>query len=90
MEDYQIRAVLETLILTSGVIAGLWIVSRTWIQTRIGKGGADVRKLAESMDRLRESVESMRDELGDISDRLEFTERVLAKVADEQRKLPGG
>jgi hypothetical protein len=81
MEPYQIQSVLESLIITAGVIGGLLIVSRTWVKTRLSKGGADVIQLAESVDRLRDSVEGMREELGDVADRLEFTERVLAKVA---------
>jgi hypothetical protein len=88
MEPYQIQSVLESLIITAGVIGGLLIVSRTWVKTRLSKGGADVIQLAESVDRLRDSVEGMREELGDVADRLEFTERVLAKVAEEQRRLP--
>jgi hypothetical protein len=88
MEPYQIQSVLESLIITTGVIGGLLIVSRTWVKTRLSKGGGDVAQLAESVDRLRDSVEGMREELGDVADRLDFTERVLAKVAEEQRRLP--
>jgi hypothetical protein len=88
MEPYQVRAILEMLIVTTGVISGLLIVSRAWVKTRLSKGGGDVTQLAESVDRLRESVEGMREELGDIADRMEFTERVLGKVAEEQRRLP--
>jgi hypothetical protein len=89
MEPHQIRDVLEMLIITAGVVGGLFIVSRTWVKTRLSRGGGDVTQLTESVDRLRESVEGMREELGDVADRLDFTERVLAKVAEEQRKLPG-
>lgn len=90
MEPYQIRAVLEALIITVGSISGLWIVSRTFLKLRLSKGGGDLTRLTESVDQLRESVEGMREELGDVADRLDFTERVLAKVAEEQRRLPGG
>jgi hypothetical protein len=89
MEPYQIRAVLETLIVTMGVIGALLIVSKAWVKTRLSKGGGDDTQLTESVDQLRESVEGLREELGDVADRMDFTERVLAKVAEEQRRLPG-
>jgi outer membrane murein-binding lipoprotein Lpp len=89
MEPYQIQSVLESLIITAGVVGGLFIVSRTWVKTRLSRAGGDVTQLTESVDQLRESVEGMREELGDIADRMDFTERVLSKVAEEQRRIPG-
>lgn len=82
MEGYQIQSLLELLIVTTGTLTGLWIVVRVWTQRRSRAGGADITRMSESIDKMRESVEQMRDELVDVGERLEFTERVLARLAE--------
>lgn len=82
MEGYQIQSLLEMLIVTTGTLTGLWIVVRVWSQRRSRVGGPDMTRLSESVDKMRESVEQMRDELADVGERLEFTERMLARLAD--------
>ena len=47
-----------------------------------GQGG-DVRQLAEQLD-------ALRNEVGDLAERLDFAERMLAKQRDRDRLLPGG
>ncbi len=88
MESYQIQSVLEMVIISVSTISALWIVTRAWIGRRSRIGGADVTRLTESVDRLRESVEGMRVELGDVGERLEFTERMLAQLADRGADRP--
>jgi len=91
MEGYQIQNVLETLIITMGSLTGLWLVTRVFIAKRLGKGGPNVTQLTQSVDRLRDSIEGMREELGDVTERLDFNERVLARMAEEaksNRQLP--
>ncbi|NIM50607.1 MAG: hypothetical protein GTN62_09785 [Gemmatimonadales bacterium] len=91
MESWQVKDLLETLIIAAGSLGALGIVAKTWIATRTRIGRGDVQKLTESVERLHESVEGMRDELGDMSDRLDFAERILAQLAEgkvEQRQLP--
>jgi len=88
MESYQIQNVVEMLIISVSSITALWIVTRAWIGRRGRIGGADVTRLTESVERLRESVEGMRMELGDVGERLEFTERVLAQLADRGSGRP--
>jgi len=85
MEGWQIANLLETLIIAVSVLSGLGIATLGLVKWRaaVGKGGST--GLAESVNSLRESVEGMRDELGDLSDRLEFTERVLTRVAEGQK-----
>jgi len=82
MEPYQIADLLEKLIIAGASLGGLAIVAWAWVSRRPGLGRGDIRKMAESVETLRESVEAMREELGDVSDRLEFTERVMARVAE--------
>ncbi len=88
MESYQIQSILEMAIISVSTITALWILTRAWIGRRSRLGGADVGRLAESVDRLRESVEGMRVELGDVGERLEFTERMLAQLADRGTDRP--
>ena len=93
MEGYQIQNVLEMLIVTLGSLTGLWMVTRVFIARRLRGGGPDVANLAQSVDRLRESIEGMREELVDVTERLDFNERVLARMAEEakaNRQLPPG
>ena len=93
MEPYQIQAILEMLIPATAVVMGLGILSWTWVKTRTAKyGSAEVAKIAEAVKQLQDRVDGMQEELGYVHERLDFTERVLTRVADEQgagpRELP--
>jgi hypothetical protein len=52
-------------------------------------GGAQTRELAEGLAELRDQVYLLRGELSDLHERVDFTERVLARGRDEA-KLPEG
>jgi hypothetical protein len=56
-----------------------------------GGGGSDerVRYLQESHESLLEEVDGMRRELGDLQERVDFTERLMARGKDQWR-LEGG
>ena len=82
MEGWQIASLLQTLIVAGSVVSALGIVTWGLVKRRGSVGKGDVSSLTQSVNSLRESVEGMRDELGDLSDRLEFTERVLTRVAE--------
>jgi len=89
MEGYQIQNILEMLIMSGATISVVWIAARVFIHRKRVSGTADP-KLIEAVDRLRESVDGMRDDLADVSERLDFTERVLGQIAEgRQRELPG-
>jgi hypothetical protein len=85
MESYDIRSILETLIIAGSVLGSMGIVAWAWVRNRTRIGSKDVAKLADSVDAMRDSVEGMRAELGDVCDRLDFTERMLAQVAEGGR-----
>ena len=85
MESWQIMSLLETLIISGSVLGALGIITWGFVKKRTSLGKGGMTGLADSVNALRESVEGMRDELGDMSDRLEFTERVLTRVADGQK-----
>jgi len=92
MEGYQIQSLLEMLIVTFGSVAGLWIVTRAILAWRGKLAPADLGRLTESITHLRDSVDGMREELGDVTERLDFNERVLSRMADEakaRKELPG-
>ena len=83
MEGYQIQSIIEMLIVTSGTLTGLWIVARAWAHRRSPVAQKEVGRLTESVEKMRESVDHMREDLMDVSERLEFTERMLARLGDE-------
>lgn len=86
MEPYQIQSILEMLIVTAGGLTGLWIVARAWTHRRAGgTRSKEITGLTESVDKMRESLEQMRDDLLEVSERLDFTERVLARLGEEGR-----
>lgn len=85
MEPYQIENVLEMLITAVAGLTALWMITRLWVHRRGQVGSGDLKKVAEAIDSLRDSVDSMRLEVGDVSERLEFTERMLAQLANEDR-----
>jgi len=85
MEPYQIENVLELLITAAASLTALWMILRVWTSRRSHIGSGDLQKIAEAMQGLRDSVDSMRLEVGDMSERLEFTERMLAQIANDER-----
>ena len=89
MEPYQIRQLAEMLIISGTFLASLFMITRVFISRRARLGKEDLKKLIESVDGLRESVDGMRLDVGDISERLDFTERVLSRMA-EAKKLERG
>jgi len=85
MEGWQIANLLGTLIISGSTLGALGIITWGLVKRRGSLGKGDMTRLSESIGALHESVEGMRDELGDLSDRLEFTERVLTRVAEGQK-----
>jgi hypothetical protein len=90
--DYHVAQLLEKLIIATGTLGGLGIAAWTIVQMRRHRSAALPPGLSESIDRLRESMEAMREEMADMAERLEFTERILARLVDdgrpEQPQLP--
>jgi predicted nuclease with TOPRIM domain len=53
-------------------------------------GGDETRRLEESVAGLRDEIYSLRNDLTDLHERVEFTERVLAQSRQpDDRRLPG-
>lgn len=90
MQGYQIENVLELLITSVSVLTGLWIVARAWTHRRGRQPGPDLAGLSESVRALRDSIEEMRGDLADVADRIDFTERTLARLSPPpgERQLP--
>ena len=93
MEGYQIAEILQVLIAVGGVLGGMGIIAWAWVKKRPQVGGADLAKLTEAVESLRESVDGMRDEVSEVFDRLDFNERILSQIADGMTggrgELPG-
>lgn len=89
MEGYQIANLLELLIIAGGSLGGLAIVAWAWVSRRSALGKGEMRRMLESVETVRESVEAMRAEVGELSDRLEFTERMMARIAEGSGIRPG-
>lgn len=92
MESYQIAQVLMALITAGGVLGGLGIISFAWVKRRPQIDASEVARITEAIEGLRESVDGMRDDIGEVFDRLDFNERVLSQLADGarggQKELP--
>ncbi|UCG85685.1 MAG: hypothetical protein JSW71_17415 [Gemmatimonadota bacterium] len=82
MESWQIMSLLEMVIIAGSVLGGLGIITYAWVKRRPSLGKGELAGLTQSINTLRDSVDGMREELGDVSDRLDFTERVLTRLAD--------
>lgn len=79
--------VAEVLILLAAVAgSGGMVGFLGWLLYRVrrleagrGGGGEDVEQLAEQLDVLRAQLSAVRDEMGQLSERVEFAERLLTK-----------
>jgi hypothetical protein len=83
--------VLPTLIWTAGGLAALWLGTNTFLKYRRNPSGDELGRIAESLELLHHSVEDIRDEMRDqmsevreLSGRIEFAERILAKGPEEE------
>jgi hypothetical protein len=62
----------------SGLLAWrMWLRSKAE-RLRLG-GGDEIEQLTEAMDTLHERMQLMQDEIGELHERVDFTERLLAK-----------
>ncbi|KPK06560.1 MAG: hypothetical protein AMS20_04445 [Gemmatimonas sp. SG8_28] len=86
--DYYVANLLEILIYAMSGLTGLWIVSRVVIARRQRVSEADLHQLTEVLGGLRDAIDAMRLDMGDIAERLEFTERVLGQIADDRGSPP--
>lgn len=74
---------------TMGLIGfKLWLDAKTARLT--GRGGEDVKRLTETVDRLDDQFRVLHDHLTDLDERLEFAERVLARSAEERGRVGPG
>ncbi len=85
MEPYQIRDLAEMIILSGTFLASLFMITRVFISRHSRIGKADLKQLVDSINSLRESVDGMRVDMGDVTERLDFTERVLGRMAEEKK-----
>lgn len=54
-----------------------------------GGGGAETKRLEEAVGQLRDEVYLLRNDLGDMHERIEFTERLMARGSQPPDRLPG-
>lgn len=92
MDPFQVGAlaeVLTTLIIAGSVLAGFGLFLH---HRRKGVSGSPPEQLAEltrAVDTLRMSVEGMRQDLTEVNERLDFTERLLAQQASKPPRQVG-
>jgi hypothetical protein len=92
-EVIPLAGMLTGLLITGACVWGVVKMAQSPIGQAIGRriqgrhGGADSEVREELME-LRERVELLHDQLAETHERLEFTERLLAKQRDPDR-LPG-
>ncbi|HEX9692412.1 MAG TPA: hypothetical protein VGA22_09970 [Gemmatimonadales bacterium] len=92
MESYQIYNLVEALIVMFGVLGvsgiGAWVLVK---RRRHSELQAADPALLSVLEQLRASVDGMREDVADMADRLEFTERAMAQLAEQKNRgqLPG-
>jgi Tfp pilus assembly protein PilO len=67
---------------------GRAVADRIRSKAVVGTDGESVRRLQETQQTILEDLESVRQELGEVQERLDFTERLLAQQREAGR-LPG-
>lgn len=82
-----------------GMVLGgfiIWQLFRTinrWLDRRAGGAPDDVRALRADVERLRaqtDGVEELRHRVGELEERVDFTERVLSRQRERHPLGPGG
>ncbi len=95
MNPIEISALQE--VITSFIVAGTFLVTavlvlRAWTKRGTVIHERDAALIIEGMDTLTHSIEDLRHEVSEINDRIEFTERLLTRVAEStqagERRLP--
>ena len=94
MESYQVYNLIERIIILLSGVGAIGVVGWTAVAwRRVGAGKRDANpELLTAIEELRSSVDGMREGVADIADRLEFTERAMAQLADPTKRgrdLPG-
>lgn len=90
MNEAEFFVVLASIIACTTLGVTFLRVLGRYLERKAGGGGPDVRELAERVERLERDVPLLRDadvRLGDLEERLEFAERLLARA--QARELPG-
>ena len=78
-------------------VVGILIGAATWLLTPIARalaerlrgGRATNAELQSLRDELMQEQQALRQDMGDLGERLDFTERLLAKQRDGERLPPG-
>ena len=95
MNPIEISALQE--VITSFIVAGTFLVTAVLVLRAWTKRGTVIRErdaalIIEGMDTLTHGIEDLRHEVSEINDRIEFTERLLTRVAEStqagERRLP--
>jgi hypothetical protein len=84
-DPIEIGAAISMIVASFGGVTVLAILARAWVKKQHLPTGAP----AEEVGELRAAVEHVAGEVGELHERLEFTERVLAQQRDALRLQEG-
>ena len=90
MNPIEIAALQEVVI--SGIVAGTFLVTavlvlRAWTKRATVLRERDATLLLEGMDTLSHSIEELRHDVSELNDRIEFSERLLTRVAESTQTV---
>jgi septal ring factor EnvC (AmiA/AmiB activator) len=71
----------------SMVAVGMWLYSRV---RRLEGEKREIVSLSGKVDEVREQLDQVQTHLGELHERVDFTERMLARDRDVRRELPPG
>ena len=85
MNPIEISALQE--VITSFIVAGTFLVTAVLVLKAWTRRGTVIRErdaahIIEGIDTLTHSIEDLRNEVSEINDRIEFSERLLTRVAE--------
>jgi hypothetical protein len=89
MEPHAILLLMPALGVVCGtILVGIKMLSSHQLKMREAPGG-DTERLVEAIHQLHDEIGSMREDIAEVQERLDFTERVLSEVKSRDAIGPG-
>jgi len=86
-----LNEIVTTIVVSFTILIGLGLGLRAWTKRAAALRAGDAARLLEGVETMQRTLEDMRQDVADMNDRLDFTERLLTQVVDQSgRRLPGG
>lgn len=86
-----LNEILTTVVASITILVGLGLGLRAWTKRAAALHAGQASRLLEGVEAMQRTLEDMRQDMAEVHDRLDFTERLLTQVVDQsERRLPPG